>query len=308
VDGSRTLYYPYGEQRWSASGGTLATDFTFTGQRAESFGLMDYHARFYDPYINRWIQPDTIIPDPANPQSLNRFSYVLGNPVKFRDPSGHIPEPPKEPPLPYDVTAFELGWLWLTEQCPEYMVFNENYELTQSLMHDEGANRARARFYQRLREGTLENGTDDTYGYKYLVIPYVREAVQYATGDDRIGFYLGSYTVRTHLNDEATVTFTIEDAKNLESGTRSPFYYAPDAIQSIGQRFDSSFRFPRSEHSLEELVTGNEQFVPSDIFLASVLRLRSRTDPGLFGGDIRVGGSIRQVFTWTEPLQVSKEE
>jgi hypothetical protein len=30
------------------------------------------------------------VPDPTNPQALNRFSYVLGNPVKFRDPSGHM--------------------------------------------------------------------------------------------------------------------------------------------------------------------------------------------------------------------------
>ena len=80
VTGSRTLYYPYGEQRWSASGGTLPTDFTYTGQRADSFGLMDYHARFYDPLVGRFISADTIVPSPSDPQSLNRYSYVLGNP------------------------------------------------------------------------------------------------------------------------------------------------------------------------------------------------------------------------------------
>jgi GH24 family phage-related lysozyme (muramidase) len=41
------------------------------------------------PYINRFLQPDTIIPDPANPQSWNRFSYVLNNPIRFNDPTGH---------------------------------------------------------------------------------------------------------------------------------------------------------------------------------------------------------------------------
>jgi hypothetical protein len=48
-------------------------------------------ARLYEPYINRWIQPDTIVPDPANPQSLNRYAYVLGNPLKYVDPSGFDP-------------------------------------------------------------------------------------------------------------------------------------------------------------------------------------------------------------------------
>ncbi len=89
--GSRTLYYPYGEERWSASGGTLPTDYGFTGQRREGFGLMDYNARFYDPYLGRFISPNTIVPDPANPQSFNRYSYVYNNPLKYTDSSGHCP-------------------------------------------------------------------------------------------------------------------------------------------------------------------------------------------------------------------------
>ena len=62
------------------------------GQRSEEAtlgSLYDYGARFYSPYLNRWIQPDTIVPDPSNPQSLNRFAYTRNNPVKYVDPSGH---------------------------------------------------------------------------------------------------------------------------------------------------------------------------------------------------------------------------
>ena len=50
-----------------------------------------YNARYYDPYLNRFISPDTIIPDPANPQSFNRYAYVLNNPLKYTDPTGHFP-------------------------------------------------------------------------------------------------------------------------------------------------------------------------------------------------------------------------
>jgi RHS repeat-associated protein len=53
------------------------------------WGLMDYKARAYDPLLGRFIQPDTIIPNPADPQSWNRYSYVLDNPIIFSDPSGH---------------------------------------------------------------------------------------------------------------------------------------------------------------------------------------------------------------------------
>jgi RHS repeat-associated protein len=108
---ARQLYYPYGEVRWSS--GTLPTDYTFTGQRNESsFNLMDYNARYYDPYLNRFISPDTIIPDPANPQSLNRYSYARNNPLNRVDPTGHQDIPPDIAQLMQQAIAYfqELGW------------------------------------------------------------------------------------------------------------------------------------------------------------------------------------------------------
>jgi RHS repeat-associated protein len=62
----------------------------FTGQR-EMVGLVIYHynARFYSPYINQFLSADTIVPNPPNPQDLNRFSYVRNNPLKYTDPTGH---------------------------------------------------------------------------------------------------------------------------------------------------------------------------------------------------------------------------
>jgi hypothetical protein len=41
------------------------------------------------PYINHFLQPDTIIPDQADPQSWNRYSYVRNNPLRYADPTGH---------------------------------------------------------------------------------------------------------------------------------------------------------------------------------------------------------------------------
>ena len=83
----RNGYYPFGEDRYTSS----YTPYQFTDQRKEVvIGLYDYHARFYDPYLNHFVQPDTIIPDPSNPQSWNRYSYVNNNPINYNDPSGHV--------------------------------------------------------------------------------------------------------------------------------------------------------------------------------------------------------------------------
>lgn len=66
------------------------TDFTYTGQRNLSdIGLMDYKARFYSPTLGRFIQPDSIVPNAVNPQGFNKYSYVINNPLRYADPTGH---------------------------------------------------------------------------------------------------------------------------------------------------------------------------------------------------------------------------
>jgi RHS repeat-associated protein len=86
------MYKAWGENRYTYL--TTPTTLRFTGQRQESGlggadGLYYYGARWYDPALGRFAQADSIVPEPDNPQSLNRFSYTLNNPLKYTDPSGH---------------------------------------------------------------------------------------------------------------------------------------------------------------------------------------------------------------------------
>jgi hypothetical protein len=38
------------------------------------------------------VQADSIVPEPGNPQSWNRYAYVLNNSLRYKDPSGHFSE------------------------------------------------------------------------------------------------------------------------------------------------------------------------------------------------------------------------
>jgi RHS repeat-associated protein len=85
-------YKAWGESRYAT--GATPTTMQYTGQRHESGlggpeGLYYYGARWYDPAVGRFVQADTVVSNPGNPQSFNRYSYVLNNPLLYIDPSGH---------------------------------------------------------------------------------------------------------------------------------------------------------------------------------------------------------------------------
>ncbi len=80
---------PWGGSREGGTGTTL-TDYGFTGQRRNSYiKLVWFGSRWYDSYLNRWTSPDTIIPNPNDPLSFDRYSYTRNNPINFVDPTGH---------------------------------------------------------------------------------------------------------------------------------------------------------------------------------------------------------------------------
>ena len=68
--------YPTADERDASAGLVYLSD-------GHSYG------RPYDPALGRFVQPDTIVPQPGNPQSLNRYAYGYNNPLRFTDPTGH---------------------------------------------------------------------------------------------------------------------------------------------------------------------------------------------------------------------------
>lgn len=73
---------------------TATTRRGFTGhEQLDAAGLVHMNGRVYDPEIGRFVQADPIIQAPYNPQSLNRYSYVMNNPLGTTDPTGYVGRP-----------------------------------------------------------------------------------------------------------------------------------------------------------------------------------------------------------------------
>ena len=88
-------YYPYGSTSYQAVRKQTETPkrYRFTGkERDEETGFNYQGARYYMPWLGRWINADTgIEPD------INLYAFCNGNPLMYIDINGHEPEEVGEP-------------------------------------------------------------------------------------------------------------------------------------------------------------------------------------------------------------------
>ncbi len=62
----------------------------YTGhEMVDGLSIIHMNGRIYDPAIGRFLQADPFVPDPTDPQSYNRYSYVRNNPMNRVDPTGY---------------------------------------------------------------------------------------------------------------------------------------------------------------------------------------------------------------------------
>ena len=88
---SRQDFSPYGRPNPARTNNLeLNNRLQFTGQREDRSGLNYYGARYYSSETRSFTQPDPILPNPYDPQQLNRYAYVRNNPIKYVDPSGNV--------------------------------------------------------------------------------------------------------------------------------------------------------------------------------------------------------------------------
>ena len=83
----RCDYNAFGDR--TCSTGTPQFDRGYTGhEHMDDLGLINMNGRLYDPQLARFISADSVVPEPYNTQSYNRFSYVNNSPFRYTDPSG----------------------------------------------------------------------------------------------------------------------------------------------------------------------------------------------------------------------------
>ena len=82
------LFYPWGQtwpsHVWGGGGYNFAT-MPYYDPNANTNPTM---YRFYTQNLGRWHSPDPLAGDITNPQSLNRYAYVMNNPTTLVDPLG----------------------------------------------------------------------------------------------------------------------------------------------------------------------------------------------------------------------------
>lgn len=92
-------YDPWGRRRnpsdWSFNNVTTPTLLArgYTGhEHLDVFSLINMNGRVYDPLLGVFLTPDNNIQAPTSTQNYNRYSYCMGNPLKYKDPSGQFLE------------------------------------------------------------------------------------------------------------------------------------------------------------------------------------------------------------------------
>ncbi|MBM4460525.1 MAG: hypothetical protein FJ011_22670, partial [Chloroflexi bacterium] len=330
---SRNFYYPYGGNRNGAFSGL--TTKRFTGQYHESGlpggeGLYYYSARWYDARLARFVSADTIVPNPGNPQTLNRYSYVLGNPLRYNDPTGHdVGCPGREAdecgvgstgslggagsgggsnrfstdfvwwiPKPSHISPWSY---WSSSQTGMELVSDWLYERGDTL-RIYGPSAAMTRDLmkdegvQAARTAFYQNPTRQfRFPYSFNT-PYqpIREEVEFRLGLDQSGMgrVLGGYTVY------------VQPTRTKQGAAEARFI-----VYNVMGR-ESGSRLLGAGPSIEGYMRGERPKNPQgirDYWPKSVFEDKSReeTSLSLIPFSLRGwGGSITTVFIWSEPLRV----
>lgn len=188
---SRIQYEPYGETLVQRGNQDLTPKYNSQELDRET-NFYFYNARYYDPQIARFTSADTMIDGVRSTQGWNRFSYVKGNPIKYKDPTGHILTVNTTDKKFYAKMERYLssiapgaridknGVVFLKEGVDEGR-FKKGTELIKRLIESE----SKIRIEKNLRDGKSHNYCKCFNGASYQIISITGESVRLQVPDKK---------------------------------------------------------------------------------------------------------------------------
>lgn len=109
---SQEVYYPFGGTAWLAGRHEVETGYKtirYSGKERDATGLYYYGARYYAPWLQRWLNPDPA----GNADGLNFYRFVRNDPLNLADLDGFSPTSPSANRLELEKNAgFSPAQVW----------------------------------------------------------------------------------------------------------------------------------------------------------------------------------------------------
>ncbi|MBL8171498.1 MAG: hypothetical protein JNJ50_25275 [Acidobacteria bacterium] len=262
---SRHDYAPFGEELFAGvgvrtTGASWLSTTQADGQRKQfgeydrdgETGLDFLRFRYYSSLHGRFLKPDSFGGRLTNPQTLNLYAYVINNPLKWVDPTGHSAQDPKKDsePIGYDEDGNPI---YDCDDCKE-VIDSPDKRVGQpgfweSLIPFWGSGRSAVDYYQTGHpwKGTLYTG---------LAVTDVFLVRSLATGVGKLGFRL--------FAKEATEQVIVKEAL-VEAGVKEVTI--------------SASKYPESAaHVLEAQAAGYPSVLTVDRAGATARRVESLKD------------------------------
>ncbi|VVP07724.1 hypothetical protein PS900_03178 [Pseudomonas fluorescens] len=86
---SQEVYYPFGGTAWLAGRHEVETSYKtirYSGKERDATGLYYYGARYYAPWLQRWLNPDPA----GDVDGVNFYWFVSNSPINFIDRQGYF--------------------------------------------------------------------------------------------------------------------------------------------------------------------------------------------------------------------------
>ena len=106
---SQEVYYPFGGTAWLAGRHEVETGYKtirYSGKERDATGLYYYGARYYAPWLQRWLNPDPA----GDVDGVNFYRFVRNSPDNYVDGQGNFPTPASIFRAWYELIEYAVDW------------------------------------------------------------------------------------------------------------------------------------------------------------------------------------------------------